>query len=111
MVAREPTRLRTGVAERLLTTREVAAFLGISAKPLFWSLDPEIEVDAMAINDGFTLAGLGLHDDPSVENLCADLRDNRNELDLRGLIGEPETDRVPRLRHEGRSTSFWTASP
>ena len=97
--------------ERHLTTRQVAAFLDVSANTLFWSLDPEVEVDAMAINDGFTLGDLGLHDDPSVENLCADLRDNRNELDLRGLIGEPETNRVPRLSHEGRSTSFSNASP
>jgi hypothetical protein len=99
------------VNERLLTTREVAAFPDGSPKTLSLSLDPEIEVDAMATNDGFTLADLGLHDDPSVENLCADLRDNRNVLDLRGFIGEPETDRVPRLRHDGRFTLFRNASP
>ncbi len=75
------------------------------------SLDPEIEVDAMAFNDGFMLAGLALHNDPSVENLCADLRDNRDEVDLRGLIGVRVTDRVPRLRHRGRFTPFGDASP
>ena len=75
------------------------------------SLDAEIEVDAMAFNDGFMLAGLALHDDPSVENLGADLWDNRNEVDLHGLVGVRVTDRVPRLRHRGRSTPFRDASP
>lgn len=105
------------MTDRLLTTREVAAFLGFSLATVLrglrrLSLDPDIEVDAMAIDDGFTLADLGLHHEPSVENLCAHIRNHGNVFDFRRFIWEPVADRVPGLDllHEAAFTPFWAAS-
>jgi hypothetical protein len=67
-------------------------------------LDPDVEVDALAVDDVLTLTDLGLRDDPLFQHYVPLERNLARELNAHRSVREVETGVVPGSHHEISST-------
>jgi hypothetical protein len=74
-------------------------------------LDPDIEVDALAVDDDLTLADVGLRDDPVTQHHGPLEGNLQRELNSLTPVREMEMGVVSASHHEGSSTPFRRGSP
>jgi hypothetical protein len=67
-------------------------------------LDPDVEVDALAVDDVLPLTDLGLRDDPLFQHDVPLERNLARERNAHRSVREVETGVVPGSHHESSST-------